>query len=203
MLGSITPLGERGRGNRWWLTAASYTAASALGGLLVGSVAGLLGATVRVAGLALDPAAALVAISTAALLGLVADAGLLGLRLPTLRRQVDERWIGRYRGWVVGVGFGFQLGLGVATIITASATWAALAAAAASQSVPGGAVVGLVFGGVRAVPLLASGRTSTPDAVRRLHLRVAGLAQPADRVVRSSQAGVAVLALLLAVPSLA
>ena len=196
MLGSITPLGERGRGNRWWLTAASYTVASALGGLLVGAV-------LRAAGLELAPAVALLVISGAALAGLVADAGLLGMRLPTLRRQVDERWIGRYRGWVVGAGFGFQLGLGVATIITASATWAALTAAAASQSVPGGALVGLVFGGVRAVPLLVAGRTSTPDAVRRLHLRVAALSRPVDRVIRSSQAGVAALALLLALPALA
>ncbi len=203
MLGSITPLGERGRGNRWWLTAASYTVASALGGLLVGAAAGLVGAVLRAAGLELAPAVALLVISGAALAGLVADAGLLGMRLPTLRRQVDERWIGRYRGWVVGAGFGFQLGLGVATIITASATWAALTAAAASQSVPGGALVGLVFGGVRAVPLLVAGRTSTPDAVRRLHLRVAALSRPADRVIRSSQAGVATLALLLALPALA
>lgn len=203
MLGSITPLGEQGRGNRWWLTAASYAAASALGGLLVGAVAGLLGAALRLGGLALAPAAALLVLAVAALLGLAADAGLLGLRLPTLRRQVDERWIGRYRGWVVGAGFGFQLGLGVATIVTASATWAALAAAAASQSVAGGAVVGLVFGGVRAVPVLAAGRTSTPDAVRRLHLRVAALARPADRAVRSFQAAVAAMALLLALPALA
>ena len=203
MLGSITPLGEQGRGNRWWLTAASYTAASAVGGLLVGSAAGVLGATLRLGGLALAPAAALLVISSAALLGLLADAGLLGLRLPTLRRQVDERWIGRYRGWVVGAGFGFQLGLGVATIITASATWAALAAAAASQSVLTGALVGLVFGGLRAVPLLVAGRTATPDAVRRLHLRVAALARPADRLIRSSQAGVAAVALVLALPALA
>ena len=203
MLGSITPLGERGRGNRWGLTAAAYAGASTLGGLLVGSFAGLGGAALRLVGLRLDPPAALLVVAAAAVLGLVADAGLLGFGLPTLRRQVDERWIGRYRGWVVGLGFGFQLGLGVATIVTASATWAALAAAAASQSVTGGALVGLVFGAVRAAPLLAAGRTSTPDALRRLHLRLAGLSRPADRAIRSAQAGVAASALLLALPALA
>lgn len=203
MLGSITPLGERGRGSRWWLTAASYTVACALGGLLVGSAMGLLGAALRAVGLALPSSLALLVIAAAALLGLAADARLVGLRLPTLRRQVDERWIGRYRGWVVGAGFGFQLGLGVVTIVTASATWAALAAALASQSLVGGAVVGLVFGGVRALPLLLAGRTTTPEAVRRLHLQVAALSRPAELVVRSSQAGVAALALLLALPALA
>ncbi len=202
MLGSITPLGERGRGSRWWLTAASYTVACALGGLLVGSAMGLLGAALRAVGLALPPSLALLVIAAAALLGLAADARLVGLRLPTLRRQVDERWIGRYRGWVVGVGFGFQLGLGVATIVTASATWAALAAALVSQSIDGGAAIGLTFGLVRAVPLLLAAGTSTPDAVRRLHQRLAAWGQPADRAVRSSQAGVAAVALILILPAL-
>lgn len=202
MLGSITPLGEQGRGSRWWLTATSYVLASTLGGVVAGAGAGLVGAALRLGGLALPQPGALLGIAAAALLGLAVDAGRFGLRLPTLRRQVDERWLGRYRGWVVGVGFGFQLGLGVVTIITASATWVALAAALASQSVPGGALIGLVFGGVRAVPLLLAARTSTPAAVRRLHLRLASWAGPADRVVRSSQAGVAALALLLAVASL-
>jgi len=201
MLGSITPLGEQGRGNRWWLTVGPYALASALGGLLVGSAAGLVGTGLRLVGLTLPPAGALLAVAVVAALGLAADAGLLGLRLPTLRRQVDEEWLGRYRGWVVGVGFGFQLGLGVATIVTASATWAALTAAAASQSLLGGALIGLVFGSVRALPLLLAARTSTPEGVRRLHLRLSAWARPADRVVRSSQAGIAALALLLVLPA--
>ena len=203
MLGSITPLGERGRGNRWWLSAASYTLASAVGGVLIGTAAGIVGAALRPLGLALSPAAALLVVAAAAVLGLVADAGLLGLRLPTLRRQVNQRWIGRYRGWVVGAGFGFQLGMGVVTIVPASTTWAALAAALAMQSPVGGALVGLVFGTVRAVPLLLARRTSTPDAVGRLHLRLAALSGPADYVVRALQAGVAALALVLALPALA
>lgn len=187
MLGSITPLGERGRGSRWWLTAASYVGASTLGGLLVGSIAGFVGAALRLVGLRLGPPTALLVVAAAALLGLVAHAGLLGFELPALRRQVDERWIGRYRGWVVGAGFGLQLGLGVATIVPASA---------ASLSVAGGALVGLEFGAVRAAPLLAAART--PEALRRLHLRLAGLSRPADRTIRSVQAGLAASTLLLA-----
>jgi len=201
MLGSITPLGEQGRGSRWWLTAGSYAVASGLGGLVVGSAAGLVGAGLGAAGLDLAPEGALLVVAGAALLGLAADARLLGLRLPTLRRQVDEGWIGRYRGWVVGVGFGFQLGLGVVTIVTASATWAALVAALACQSVAGGAAVGLVFGSVRAMPLLLTARTSTPEGLRRLHVRLSSWARPADCAVRSSQAGVAALALLLVLPA--
>jgi len=202
MLGSITPLGERGRGSRWWLTTASYVLASALGGVVVGATAGLAGAVLREGGQVLSAGGALLVIALAALAGLAIDGGCLGLRMPTLRRQVNERWIGRYRGWVVGLGFGFQLGLGVATIVTASATWACLAAAVASQSVPAGALIGLVFGAVRAAPLLLGAGTSTPQAVGRLHLRLASWARPADRLVRSCQAGVAAAAVLLAIPAL-
>ena len=202
MLGSITPLGERGRGSRWWLTAGSYVVASASGGVVVGAGAGLAGAALRRGGLDLPRAGALLVIAGAALLGLAVDTGRLGLRVPTMRRQVDERWIGRYRGWVVGAGFGFQLGLGVATIVPASVTWAALVAAFATQSVPAGAAVGLAFGGLRALPLLLAARTSTPEAVRRLHLRLASWSRLADRLVRSSQAAVAGLAVLLALPAL-
>lgn len=48
MLSSITPLGERGRGNRWWLTVAAYTVGSVLAGALVGTVAGAIGSVLPV-----------------------------------------------------------------------------------------------------------------------------------------------------------
>ena len=37
--------------------------------------------------------------------------------VPGPRRQVDERWLDRYRGWVYGVGYGSQLGLGIVTVV--------------------------------------------------------------------------------------
>ena len=58
-----------------------------------------------------------------AALGLAADLRLGGLRLPGPRRQVDERWLHRYRGWVYGVGFGFQLGFGLLTVVTTSTVY--------------------------------------------------------------------------------
>ena len=42
---------------------------------------------------------------------------------PGPRRQVNERWLDEYRGWVYGLGFGAQLGLGVTTVITSAATY--------------------------------------------------------------------------------
>ncbi len=40
MLGSITPLGERSRGSRWWLTVTAYVVGSALAGLVTGGLFG-------------------------------------------------------------------------------------------------------------------------------------------------------------------
>ena len=49
--------------------------------------------------------------------------------VPGPRRQVDERWLDEYRGWVYGAGYGAQLGLGVTTVVSSAATYVALLAA--------------------------------------------------------------------------
>src|SRR5690242_14139999 len=105
--GSITPLGERGRGMRWGVTATACAIGAVIGGALTGAVAGLAGDALLGG---LDSTQALAVLAGACLLGLAADLRLFGTRLPTVRRQVDERWLRKYRGWVYGVGFGFQLG---------------------------------------------------------------------------------------------
>src|SRR5213080_2807837 len=108
MLTSITPLGERGRGSRW----AATIVALALGSALAGAAGGL----------------------AAGAAGVALDLGIGGDPLPGPRRQVNEQWLGAYRGWVYGIGFGLQLGLGVATIVSASAVYATFAAAALSAA---------------------------------------------------------------------
>ena len=47
-------------------------------------------------------------------------------RVPSMRRQVDEDWLSRYRRWVYATGFGWQLGTGVTTIVTSRVTYALL-----------------------------------------------------------------------------
>src|SRR3954452_25200529 len=122
MLSSIHPLGERVRHSRWWLTTTAYVSGSIAGGAVLGALAGLAGWFVlrgllgRSAGW---PAVFAVCVITA-ILELTAGR----LRLPSWRRQVNEDWLSRYRGWVYGVGYGFQLGLGVVTIITTAALYA-------------------------------------------------------------------------------
>src|SRR6187200_319107 len=121
MLTSITPLGERGRGNRWGVT----TTALIVGCLVAGAGAGALAG------------------------GLGLDLAWGGTRLPTIRRQVNEDWLHAYRGWVYGLGFGLQLGLGTATIVGASAIYATFLCSFAAASVGAGALIGAIFGTVR------------------------------------------------------
>ena len=99
MLASITPLGERGRRSSWGVTVTAF----------------LLGATAP----ARRPAPAAGCSGAASGLGGAARADAAGgagrrrsrsrscstrarARFPGPRRQVDERWLDRYRGWVYG-----------------------------------------------------------------------------------------------------
>jgi hypothetical protein len=83
------------------------------------------------------------------------DLGTLGAKLPTVRRQVNEEWLHRYRGWVYGLGFGLQLGAGFSTVVAVSAIYGAFAAAFLSGSVRAGLAIGTVFGLARAVTILS------------------------------------------------
>ena len=172
MLTSITPLGERGRGNRCAVTTTAYAVGCALGGATTGLVLGAVGGL-------LPPLPVLPVAGAVCLLAAAAD--LAPGRLPVGRRQVDERWLGRYRGWVYGVGFGYQLGLGVVTIVSSAATFAVLAIALLTQSALAGALVGLVFGAARALPALLVRRVDSPDRLRRLGRSVEAHAAAAAR----------------------
>jgi hypothetical protein len=199
MLSSITPLGERGRHNRWWLTAVAFIIGSVAGGALMGAVLGAVGWLVRSAVSGTDrshgpvPLALLAAVAA---VGLLADLKVAGLRVPTMRRQVDEQWLTTYRGWVYGVGYGFQLGLGVVTIVTSAATWVTLAVAGLSGSWSAGLVVGAVFGVARSLPLLLAAPARSPAGLRDLLRRHERWAPSARVAAIAGQGVVGVLALL-------
>lgn len=182
MLASISPLGERARASRWWLTTTAYVLSSTLAGAAAGALAGGLGGLVperwRWSPVGLLLAAALL------LAGLLLDLGVGGARLPSWRRQVERSWVGRYRGWVVGVGFGAQLGLGVVTIVTSSTVYATWLLAALGGSPAGGALVGGVFGLVRALPLALTARVHTRAQLWDVLRAVERHAPRADRVAR-------------------
>jgi hypothetical protein len=177
MLASITPLGERGRSRRWGVTAGWYATGCLVGGAMLGALAALLSLSLSVIGRLHGGPLVLVALSLCAA-GVLVDLGVGGLRPPGPRRQVNEDWLHRYRGWVIGLGFGVQLGLGVTTIVTTAAVYSALAVAALVS--PGVALLaGVSFGLGRAAPLLVVRRAVDPVTLRRIVSRAAGLARPA------------------------
>lgn len=182
MLTSISPLGERARASRWWVTTTAYVISSTLGGIAVGTLAALLGGLFPDDLRSSPPVLGLVA--AALVVGLLLDLGVGGARLPSWRRQVDEAWLGRYRGWVVGTGFGAQLGVGVVTIVTSSTTYAVILLAALSGSGPVGALLGGAFGLVRALPLVLMARVDTRERLWAVLRHVEHAAPTADRVAR-------------------
>ena len=182
MLTSISPLGERARGNRWSVTVGAYLLGSLLGGAVVGGLLGLMGEVL------LQPLpliAALVCVAAA-----VAD--LVGL-LPRGRRQVDEAWLNSYRGWVYGFGFGVQLGVGVVTIVTSAATYAVFALCLLSGSATVGLTIGATFGLARALPILLLHRATTPSALRSVGARLERMSSVAARSTAAVLAGAAVV----------
>jgi hypothetical protein len=176
MLGSITPLGERGRGSSWWVTVVAYIVGSLVGGIAIGVALGSLGS--RLPGDA-TPGARLVLLGAIVAIGLVLDLGPFGWELPTVHRQVDEAWRTRYRGWVWGLGYGAELGVGVVTIVTTSTVYAAWAAATLSGGAVAGAVVGAAFGLSRALPVFSVAGVRRPDQVLRIDAVMTRLAAPA------------------------
>ena len=196
MLASISPLGERARGNRWERTVAWYFAGSVAGGLVIGAVAGSLGAGLDAR---FNPTPTLRAglVIGAAVVALLLELRLrlTGRPLPSNRRQVDETWITRYRPWVYAGGFGFQLGLGVVTVVTSATVYLAIVLAVLSGSVVGGVAVGLAFGTVRAVPILLVRGAGDPGTLRSVLLRVQSRGVAAQRAALVVLVAVAVVGL--------
>jgi hypothetical protein len=191
MLTSISPLGERARGQRYGLTVAAHLLGGALGGATTGAVLGLAGSVLGLGG-----RTSLLVAAAVCLLAVLAE------RRPVHvgRRQVDEDWLSRYRGWVYGGGYGFQLGLGVVTVVTSAATPALLALLVLTGSPGVAALLGAGFGLVRGLPLLALRRVDTPDQLRAAAARAERLARPAGR---ATTAALAVAGVALAAGALA
>jgi hypothetical protein len=199
MLSSISPLGERARHSRWWLTTAAYLLGSIAGGLALGALFALLGALVPTS-VRTSPVA-LVVVAALLLLGLALDLRVGGAELPSWRRQVDVAWLDRYRGWVMGLGFGGQLGFGLVTIITSSTTYAVALLAALSGDLGAGLVIGGTFGLVRALPSLLMGGVRDPEALHRVFGLVERAARPVDRVAMVALGGAATTLLVAAIGS--
>jgi hypothetical protein len=182
MLASITPLGERSRGFSWAVTASAFAVGTVTAGGLAGAAGGALGS--------LAPAGTWRDMAGLAVLGvaLAVDATPWRGRLPTTRRQVNEDWMARYRGWVYGVAFGAQLGAGVMTVVTSAGIYAAALGAVLCGTPAAGAAVGAAFGATRALALLPAHAAADPAGLVRLHERLGRAEAPARWIVVIAEA---------------
>ena len=192
MLASITPLGERGRRSNWRVTVSAFLLAATAAGAAAGALLGALGAVALPAHPRL--AVLLVAIAVAVVL----DG--LPRSVPGPRRQVDERWLDEYRGWVYGAGYGAQLGLGVTTVVSSAATYVALLAAFLTASAPAGAVILGCYGALRGLTPLAAAGVRSERQLLAFHRGLARWRTRARWGGMLAQAGVLVAALVLASP---
>jgi hypothetical protein len=195
MLASITPLGERARRSNWATTTVFYLAGSVAAGAALGVLAGLLGSGVFDG---VGVGVRLVVVGAALAAGIAWE--LARGTVPGPRRQVNEQWLDRYRGWVYGLGFGAQLGAGVTTIVVSSAVYGVWLAALASAKPGAGVVIGACAGALRGATVLASARVVTPQRLVTLHQRLARLGGAMRAVGLAAQlvlAGAAVLAVVL------
>ena len=192
MLSSITPMTEAGRGNRFRTTAAWFVVGAVIGGLSLGAAAALGAAGVAAIGVSVE-----VRLVVAAAIGLVTaaiDLGVGGVDLPIFKRQVDDAWLRRYRGWVYGAGFGWQIGVGVATYIMTAGVFLTIALAVLTASPLLALAVGATFGLVRGAAVYLGRSATDPASLGAIHERLERRAPQSRAAAAIAQVGAAAAA---------
>jgi MFS family permease len=191
MLTSISPLGERARGNRWSLTVTWLVLGTLLGGATLGAVLGILGQSLPIT---VDEGWRLAVLALAGAAAAVWD---LKIRRFPVHRQVNEDWLSAFRPWVYGWGYGLQLGAAVITAINTALVPMFMLAALLTRDPMSGLLVGAAFGAVRGLTVTLNRRVRNAADLRRLHHRLDTLAHRARRL------GALAAALLAAVSAIA
>ncbi len=181
MLASLTPVAERARGSSWRVTVTAVAVGAIGAGAAGGTLLGTVGALLPGSGWRTPMVAAVLVVA------LVIDGTPLRRRMPLTRRQVNEDWMTRYRGWVYGFGFGAQLGLGFITLVACAAIYATFAVELLSASALTGAAVGAVFGASKALTLLPTRFARDPESLRAVHRRLLRLEPRARRAVVAAE----------------
>jgi len=198
MLASITPLSEAGRGHRYRTTAAWFVVGSTVGGAALGLLAAVLALAARALSLTSDRSFVLALGATA--VALASDLNLGGFHLPVHHRQVNERWLDRFRPWVYAAGFGCQIGTGLATYIMTAGVYLLVALAALTATPLFGFVCGLLFGVTRGLSVLLGRNITSMETLRSFHARFYGLGPTARRFTLAVEALAAALFVWLLAP---
>ncbi len=171
MLSTITPFGERGRGHRYAATATWFIVGAVIGGVTLGGLAAGLAAAANAGGISAHPGWIALIVAFTAGVGAAIDAGVFGPVIPIWRRQVDDRWLVRYRSWVYGAGFGWQIGVGIATYIMTAAVFLVVVLAAMTADPFAAVAICALFGLARGLAVLSTARADSPAQLRALHRR--------------------------------
>jgi hypothetical protein len=194
MLSTITPVGERGKGHRYGVTATWFVMGALGGGATVGAMLAVL--TMATGRLSATPdVLGLVALG-AALVAAASDAGVAGVRVPIHRRQVNERWLDRYRPWVYAAGFGWQIGTGLATYVTTVAVYLMMVLAVLTGRPLVALSVGAGFGLVRGLAVLLTRHLDSPPELIAFHRRFTRRGPAVARVVTGLELASAVVLLI-------
>lgn len=169
MLGTVTPLGERARGNRYSVTAGFLIVGAVIGGVTVAILVWMLRIAV---GADPHPSTSLSILFVASLLAVLIDLKPGASSNLGLKRQVSEEWVYTYKGWAYGLGFGIQLGAGVLTIVSSAQILLALLAASIAPTLGGVAMIGGLIGVTRGAPVLMTSHVSSPDGLITLGRQV-------------------------------
>lgn len=192
MLSSLNPVAERARGHRFWVTACWYVAGAASGGALLGAACAL-GAR-AVGALEIGRSTASWIVLFGALVALLSDTALLGWSLPMHPRQVDDRWLTKYRRWIYAGGYGVQIGTGFATYIMTAAVYLMALLAALTGQPRQAFVAGVLFGVVRGLSIALAAPARDPDRLRAVAAWVDDRAAASAYLARVASAVVAVVA---------
>jgi hypothetical protein len=199
MLSTITPISERSKGHTYRATATWFVVGATAGGCTVGGVMALLALAVR--GVGLSPTGAGSLALVAALAAAWSDADVFGVHLPAHGRQVNERWLDQYRGWVYGAGFGWQIGTGLATYITTAAVYLMIVLGILTGDPILALTMGAAFGVLRGLAVLLTRNLVQPSDLLAFHRRLIEIGPTVGRAVIAVElAAAAAVALWLRTP---
>ena len=169
MLASITPLSEVERGHRFRTTALWYVTGSLVGGTTLGLCIAAL--SVGVGAISLTSHEVILVALVASAVAVMSDTGAGRFHLPVHHRQVNERWLDRFRPWVYGVGFGWQIGTGLATYIMTAGVYLMIVLSALNREPWLSFGFGLLFGLVRGLSVCLGRRITSTKVLTEFHRR--------------------------------